>query len=1327
MKILKLPITAGYDEQADPKLVGAGYVNMENLHNLNEGALTLRNGFGSAVEISSKNALDLVWWIEPVSKVLYWIGYDYDSSKQIFRLDSNFGSSSVLETISTSPPNRVNIYNYGTSVRMAKDIYNNASVYQKIDRNFFNNGISFAHFQFSGALITNSTITLIDTDGLSKTYKALSGATHDFTGATEGGSRATITVNDTGSSHSDGVVSSGDFDGDILLIKGLKSDGSTLDISYKFENDGTKSTGDTDSSYTYVDIENMTTQAQIAQELATALQHENGHNGLIGTSVENNIVYLRQTVAGSSGDLAITYTDTSGGSFAPFTKTDFSNGSSSTNILVRSNSNTSGSVVDNTVEEMAIELKNVIDHKNGHNGGLTVTANVASDRTTTLAGGIYIRQTVYKSTTPTAITVNQNFTFRCTVNPPATFSTGIGYSFDNFHYDSINYPRIENYVLSEPTSSSGGTLPFTADSKNVHYKISPVFDGLQEGLMSEETVGPINFSGSQTNSVNFTLKVDQTTYNPRLTSINVYRSITDGEYPEDGTYYFIKSIDVISSKAGQWIASRFGFKGRSLFSAWDTDDFTVNYSADTYTRNNGLLSADSSMGANAVSADEGDLFKDSTNTGVGDNTFIFADTNWTATNWATSGTVDETLTRKIKFAGKRFVQLDDDTSADKFAENKNWMICSDNFCNTTNTALVARGAGQWGTFDSTTGLTVHTDSTLAGGSLNLTKSSGGVSGQFNHVLFITDNPMTGFMGGSIFCFSCEYSSNISANDRRSEKLEIIDFTSGTAGSDHTVFETTFTTVDFNSCKRVYYKIPSTMTAFKIRFTVSHKSGSIGTGGSDVTFAMKSMVVSQIKRVGTKEWTHQSMWAIDGASLGKDSAIGKRAIIDGSSFFVSDNIDDVFRNTGNSGFLNLSEDATKNRVINGAESNWEKNGNEHTVTFIDAGLGSLNTHPLAGVTSLDTRYKFSDTVNGRTFGCNVNLFDTVGESNAYDDMVIYSELQQPDVMPISNYIKLNDLQGGAIVGVAGLMSDLVVFAERGIFRLSVPSANPSGWSLIESEPNLGCDNTHSIKKWKNGVFFAGKDNIYYITPNFEFISLTEGWREAYQSAISTITETVLQSDSGGTVTEGDVVIDIDNNNERLLVRLPGEPYKIRILDLKVLLAGKILWYDYVSDSFHYGNSNKHTGASFANLEGKIHSFIVRNDSKVYVQVISANGLNTKLRELDSGNFTNGDPRMFLKTGYITLSNSNEKLLVGKLNFHCSTTETVRVHFKIDKSSTDVTSSEDIGTFDFYKDVTGSGNQRSVRVGRRAKGIEILFETIDSTANSLQIKDIELEIS
>ena len=318
MKILKLPITAGYDEQADPKLVGAGYVNMENLHNLNEGALTLRNGFGSAVEISSKNALDLVWWIEPVSKVLYWIGYDYDSSKQIFRLDSSFGSSSVLETISTSPPNRVNIYNYGTSVRMAKDIYNNASVYQKIDRNFFNNGISFAHFQFSGAVTTTQSITLIDTDGLSKTYEAINGVTHDFTGATEGGSKASITVN------TDGSVASADYDGDILLIKGLKSDGSTLDISYKFENDGTKSTGDTDSSYTYVDIENMTTQAQIAQELATALQHENGHNGLIGTSVENNIVYLRQTVAGSSGDLAITYTDTSGG--ASFTKADFASG-----------------------------------------------------------------------------------------------------------------------------------------------------------------------------------------------------------------------------------------------------------------------------------------------------------------------------------------------------------------------------------------------------------------------------------------------------------------------------------------------------------------------------------------------------------------------------------------------------------------------------------------------------------------------------------------------------------------------------------------------------------------------------------------------------------------------------------------------------------------------------------------------------------------------------------------------------------------------------------------------------------------------------------------
>lgn len=69
MKILKLPITAGYDEQADPKLVGAGYVNMENLHNLNEGALTLRNGFEQSINTSafnSKSILDFMWWIDQI-------------------------------------------------------------------------------------------------------------------------------------------------------------------------------------------------------------------------------------------------------------------------------------------------------------------------------------------------------------------------------------------------------------------------------------------------------------------------------------------------------------------------------------------------------------------------------------------------------------------------------------------------------------------------------------------------------------------------------------------------------------------------------------------------------------------------------------------------------------------------------------------------------------------------------------------------------------------------------------------------------------------------------------------------------------------------------------------------------------------------------------------------------------------------------------------------------------------------------------------------------------------------------------------------------------
>lgn len=1317
-EIIKIPIDGGYNKQADPKLVGSGFKQVENLHNLSQGVFTLRNGFSSATTVSNRNALDWCWWIEPISETLYWIGYDYDVSKQIFKVDNAFVNNENLEALTTNSPNRVFIYNYGNAVRIAKGINHNPSVYQKIDRNFFNSGISYLHWQFSAELDTDETITLIDTNGVSKTYKSYLGYNENqgFTGGVAGGSTTVWTaVNTTLDSY------------EITLI-GLKADASTQSITYYFESDGTKSTGDVAGGFTYVDISSVTTIAEMATEFSNAILHTNGHNGLIDTNhggtCTAGVVCLRQSIAGSGGATTVTE---GGGNQGNANKLNFTGGSTDTSILV---SNESADTVNRTAELMAIEFETAINHKNGHNGSLSVIPNVASDGTTALTGGVYIKQSLYTSITGTTATLTAGFTADCTLNPngidngatSATFTSGVGYVFDNFYYDPINYPRFATMTVGTPTFVDGGTLPFTTSDKSVHYRIAPVFDGVQEGLMNSDIIGPVSFSGDASNTISFTVKFDETDYNPRLTGLNIYRAITDGEYPDDGYYYFIKTVNITGGVESQWINSRLGYKGRSLFSAWDTDNFTTTYEANTYTNVDGLFESFSSIGAGPVSAEEGDLYMDEDDATLGSYNFG-VDISKTSSSWRTLANTEAKSCRTIQEVKKRFLLLDDDTYNDRFGEDRDWVIMSDNW---TNSGLLSsrNGGNTWGTFDNSTGITIS-NGTVGSGYLSYSQSSWGSGGAVHTAdLFEETDANTGFIGGELFYFKMLSEGAYSNASGVSIKISIVDWTGGSAGSQITYFTQSMGFGYADMEKYGMFKLPSNCTAFKVKATASHTHTSNNTESS-TTVRCKDIVISQVKRAGQLSWSHQSMWAVDGLGLLNDQAIGNRAVIDGSSFFVSDNIDDVCRNSGNSDFDDLSLGNSKNRVISGTDTSWDTNGNEHTLTVVDAGLGATANSPLSGVTSLDSRYKFSDTVSGRTFGCNVNLFDDFGENNAYDDMVIYSELQQPDVLPISNYIKLNDLQGGAIVGVAGLMADLVVFAERGIFRLNIPSGDPTAWSLIESEPNLGCSNSHSIKKWKNGVFFAGIDNIYYITPNFEFVAISENWRDDYQSSTTTLTETVVQN---GSDTEGDVVIEIDNNSERLLVRTPGDPYRVRIMDLNAFAQQKLIWYDYVSDSFSYSGSASHTTGGNGNLEGKIHSFVARNDSKIYMNMISANGNDTKFRELDSGALTTGEPRVFLKTGYITLSSmtDNEDMFIRRLNIHYSSDEPLKISIKFNKSSEDYGTTDAITSYNITKTISGGANQRSIRIGRRAKGLEILFETTQDNTTAIQIKDIELEV-
>ena len=1367
-EIIKIPLGGGFNKQSDPNLVGVGFIELINVHNLQKGVFQTRKGYGVPVEIASRTFLDIGWWIEPISGTLYWIGYDYDSSDQIFRVDNAFANNVDLESI-TNAPARVHIYNYGNAVRIAKGIEHNASVYQKIDRNYCNLGLSYLHWQFSAELDQGEKITLIDTAGISKIYKSLTGANHlEFTGANYGGAGAYIEITSTT------IV------GLIYTIIGLKSDDSTLTKSYKF--DATEITGDADETYTYINTTGASgaSVSALATEFAIAINSYAGHNGLINTNVQAGSVYMKQSIAGEDGETDITESgsNTGSGNINGAGDNVFEGGSDVEEndvIVVVHHSDAPSGSTDNTPAEMATEFKTAIESSGGHNGSLAVTVGVASDGGTALTGGVYVKQLDYNSIVGTTATLSSGFTDDCTLNPngvdngatSATFTTGIGFTFDDFKYDAINYPRLEGITFTSGEVVAGGLLPFVSNSRNIHYKIAPLFDGVQEGRMSSDIVGPLaTDEGDSTNTCKFNISIDSTTFNTRCTGLNVYRAMTTGEYPGDGDYYFVKGIDLTQGASSGWVSTNEGNKGRRIISGWYDNEFSNNYppaskyqSSRTWSVYNCASDGAITTGVTEYTARpvqkydrwmNGNTFTGTIFGGSGSipgaldgNNHIDGGT-WSVDDVTTLGTLylggsvvtvtDYGTNRGIESVHGGYAVLTMPGKYDYFNSDRHWTILSENWFETNDPVLLGRGAltsigrcegtggidfidTDGGTYDDMTAepreedLTVpqgdRTDSDWANradenlGEGYFRCANDGGHDTITATWWEMTEPFTGFQGGELFYFAMQFRVYGVFADDSSMWNEIEDWSTGSGSGSHIRIGDVY---DRSSSVQSFWntiKIPDTWTAFKLRCRVTQEG--------DTGFAhIYHMILAEFLREGQKAWNHQSMFGVPDEDWADDSIVGKVADIDGTDYSVSDNIGNVGRVSGDTGWDDLTLEESTNISINGRDQIWLKSGTTFTTTFIDSKLGNGPTSPISGVTSLDTRYKVSGTVNGRTFAGNVKLFDDAGESNTYDDMIIYSELQQPDVLPISNFIKLNDLQGGSIVAIAGLMADLVVFAERGIFRLNVPSSDPTSWSLVESEPNLGCTQPYSIKQWKNGVFFAGLDNIYYITSNFEFISITENWRDVYQSNITDTTDT------------NQTVIEIDNNNERLLVKYGSEDEAINIMDLNAFQQQKLIWYEYGSRSGQ------------ATDEGKIESLAVRNDSKVYIINI-ASGVNTKIRELNPSS-QQGTSAYFIRTGYISLSSMTDKedLFIRRVNFNlqsddhgeCSITIYLNHRYNSDNTP-DVSGGQSI-TKNVTPSVSGKDNVYSIRIGRRAKGFQLYLRPTTFGDDTTVLRELEVEV-
>jgi hypothetical protein len=381
--------------------------------------------------------------------------------------------------------------------------------------------------------------------------------------------------------------------------------------------------------------------------------------------------------------------------------------------------------------------------------------------------------------------------------------------------------------------------------------------------------------------------------------------------------------------------------------------------------------------------------------------------------------------------------------------------------------------------------------------------------------------------------------------------------------------------------------------------------------------------------------------------------------------------------------------------------YEISSNNVYIYMYDKGYLDGAPHHLDGVKSAKVNYKYGAELNGRLFVGNV-ITDPDDTAEVYNNWVMYSEMNQPDVIPLDNFISIDDPQGGEITGVINFNGDLVVFSERGIFRLDVPSLDPSGWSLSETSPNIGCIAPESIVQHNGIAYFMSKKNIYALMPNFNVMPIGNNILDVIES--EAIARLALSK------------FEIDYKNETLLCRIGNDAneyiYNMHIPTFQ--FGERTIWGKHV----YSDDSNLLLASGLNNIvnDENLETYILTND---YENSLTKS---SKLIKIHDANGNEGRHFVY-KTNHIQINKASKTSKVRKINvthkgIHSSIDAKLKVY--VDKSSSV------FKTFDFPDDDNETDGQiTTFRIGCRAKFIQFEISSGSASSRDVEISKIEVE--
>ena len=844
--------------------------------------------------------------------------------------------------------------------------------------------------------------------------------------------------------------------------------------------------------------------------------------------------------------------------------------------------------------------------------------------------------------------------------------------------------RFNFFVTSDLKSSSTASYPFgnlDLENKVYYYKVAPVFDGVQEGLLSEILMdtSDISSTNNSTGVVSGILRFIDTdsTFDNRLSGINFYRATESG-----GPYYKILSASCLGDKDPALTKVTDGIVGKGIY----IEDSTATVTSKKYIIHGG---GTSELGSIGVSDTE------YTGTTATDKNFSNFTTGISSyLNCFNAQNVNDPPTNTwISQEGGAFSALASDTSNEIITTSQMFDVVEfkDDWDIESSASLITRSSTyrKYGSYSAV-----------------LSADTGTTSGESTYVGY--DLPTLTDGQDYVICFwiktNDKFQNNADGTNGHGIRIELQNQGSSLDNNIHSQILTSsggyayaswfterdlFTNNTLNTSGFQDYQLDWTFVMHKftadstdIRFRVKWYE-TVGNGSNELKIYLDGF---GLYKVGNFVDTGSMSFGRDtliSPSLTLDRTDGKKGNIsylyetpgtytDRVYSRVKANTDKAIQFTGDLGFTDESVEMHLCRNYL-----WLLNSlNNYSIVFIDHALNDGISPALEAVSDISVNYKYSQFLDGRNYVANVK-FPNADES--HNNWIIFSELNQPDILPVSNYIEIQDSQGGEIVGLGRMLGDLVVFMERGIYRLHTPSTNPGSWSLIESEENIGCVAPDSIIEVEGILYFGGKDHIYGLDANFQAQPITKNIQDVWQ----------------GTLSQENTKITYDPKLKRLICQFGGSTTVVYLFHLD---SGE--W-----TQWEYGNG---ITVNHILVDEDLNINLVHDGgtSLIYDDNVSTT--------YDSANSEIGTP-ITRETGWIKLSDSQNNAIIRKLNLKYSATITNGIAQSIAFTLYADGDTSSVWTKTITESSSVTNKIQSLRVSRRAKNFKLKIEAT-SLANT-----------